>query len=220
MREGQTAQKKFESRHFDTTRRKRRKNEELTQCRQFLCCTHRFGSYPQDLVLRFSCGHSRIRQIQILSHQYKIASKLDFWMGSWKGTQDVQTDPSGTGTQSGRENNNEYDNSFEGNGEITFDHGNDNDNNDSRGDSSDDSQKKNLPVLQFQKLGSISFDSNAASNYSKRELRSINFDVEGEYLRVVIRQCHVNPLNIYHQASQCSRGCISLEAFSPLCVRT
>ncbi|KAF9277644.1 hypothetical protein BGZ88_001038 [Linnemannia elongata] len=162
--------------------------------------TPRFGSYPQDLVLRFSCGHSRIRQIQILSHQYKIASKLDFWMGSWKGTQDVQTDPSGTGTQSGRESNNEYDNSFEGNGEITFDHGNDNDNNDSRRDSSDDSQKKNLPVLQFQKLGSISFDSNAASNYSKRELRSINFDVEGEYLRVVIRQCHVNPLNIYHQA--------------------
>lgn len=163
--------------------------------------TPRFGSYPQDLVLRFSCGHSRIRQIQILSHQYKIASKLDFWMGSWKGTQDVQTDPSGTGTQSGRESNNEYDNSFEGNGEITFDHGNDNDNNDSRRDSSDDSQKKNLPVLQFQKLGSISFDSNAASNYSKRELRSINFDVEGEYLRVVIRQCHVNPLNIYHQVA-------------------
>ncbi|KAG0077253.1 hypothetical protein BGZ90_007476 [Linnemannia elongata] len=163
--------------------------------------TPRFGSYPQDLVLRFSCGHSRIRQIQILSHQYKVASKLDFWMGSWKGTQDVQTDPSGTGTQSGRESNNEYDNSFEGNGEITFDHGNDNDNNDNRRDSRDDSQKKNLPVLQFQKLGSISFDSNAASNYSKRELRSINFDVEGEYLRVVIRQCHVNPLNIYHQAT-------------------
>lgn len=59
--------------------------------------------------------------------------------------------------------------------------------------------KKELPVLQFQKLGSISFDSNAGSNYSGRELRSINFDVKGEYLRVVIRQCHVNPLNIYHQ---------------------
>ncbi|KAG9064156.1 hypothetical protein KI688_003343 [Linnemannia hyalina] len=163
--------------------------------------TPRFGSYPQDLVLRFSCGHSRIRQIQILSHQYKIASKLDFWMGSWKGTQDVQTDPSGMDTQSGRESNNEYDNSFQSNGERTFGHGHDNDNDDNRRGSRDDNQKKKLPVLQFQKLGSISFDSNAASNYSKRELRSINFDVEGEYLRVVIRQCHVNPLNIYHQAT-------------------
>ncbi|KAG0291189.1 hypothetical protein BGZ96_005412 [Linnemannia gamsii] len=147
--------------------------------------TPRFGSYPQDLVLRFSCGHSRIRQIQILSHQYKIASKLDFWMGSWKGTQDVQTDPSGTDTQSGRESNNQYDNSFGVNGERTFDHDNDNDNGVHRQGSRDDGQRKNLPVLQFQKLGSISFDSNAASNYSKRELRSINFDVEGEYLRVV-----------------------------------
>ncbi|KAF9147706.1 hypothetical protein BG015_010608 [Linnemannia schmuckeri] len=153
--------------------------------------TPRFGSYPQDLVLRFSCGHSRIRQIQILSHQYKIASKLDFWMGSWKGTQDVQTDPSGTDTHSGRESNNEYDNSFGGIEERTFDHDNNNDNDDNLRSSRDDSQKKSLPVLQFQKLGSISFDSNAASNYSKRELRSINFDVEGEYLRVVIRQCHV-----------------------------
>ncbi|KAF9085242.1 hypothetical protein BGX23_009836 [Mortierella sp. AD031] len=149
--------------------------------------TPRFGGYPQDLVLRFSCGHSRIRQIQILSHQYKIASKLDFWMGSWKGTQDVRTDPSGTDTPSGRESLGEYDSSFGDNGEgRTYDHDNDNDNdNDRRRDSRNDGQKKNLPVLQFQKLGSISFDSNAASNYSKRELRSINFDVEGEYLRVV-----------------------------------
>jgi hypothetical protein len=123
-------------------------------------------------------------------------------MGSWKGTQDVQTDPSGTDTLSGREGNIQYDNSFGDNGERTFDHDNNNGNDDNRQGSRDDSQKKNLPVLQFQKLGSISFDSNAASNYSKRELRSINFDVEGEYLRVVIRQCHVNPLNIYHQASQ------------------
>ncbi|KAG0273589.1 hypothetical protein BGZ95_010611 [Linnemannia exigua] len=160
--------------------------------------TPRFGSYPQDLVLRFSCGHSRIRQIQILSHQYKIASKLDFWMGSWKGTQDVQTNPSGTDTVSGCGSLNEYDNSFGGDGELTYDHGN---GDNGRRGSRDDNQKKSLPVLQFQKLGSISFDNNAASNYSKRELRSINFDVEGEYLRVVIRQCHANPLNIYHQVA-------------------
>ncbi|KAF9919157.1 hypothetical protein FBU30_011140 [Linnemannia zychae] len=149
--------------------------------------TPRFGSYPQDLVLRFSCGHSRIRQIQILSHQYKIASKLDFWMGSWKGTQNIQTEPSGLDTTSGREVANNHDKSFEGSKEKVYAHDNDNDNNSNSicRDSKDEGQKKNLPVLQFQKLGSISFDSNVASNYSKRELRSINVDVEGEYLRVV-----------------------------------
>ncbi|KAF9570934.1 hypothetical protein EC968_001185 [Mortierella alpina] len=147
-----------------------------------------------DLVLRFSCGHSRIRKIQILSHQYKIPSRLDFWMGSRKGVQSVSADPTGDTTQSVTGTEADQDGACREHGETDY-------------DEDDDGLdliprmpiQKNLPVLQFQKLGSISFDSNAASNYSGRELRSINFDVEGEYLRVVIRQCHVNPLNIYHQ---------------------
>ncbi|KAG9322255.1 hypothetical protein KVV02_003171 [Mortierella alpina] len=158
--------------------------------------TPRFCTYPQDLVLRFSCGHSRIRKIQILSHQYKIPSRLDFWMGSRKGVQSVSADPAGDGTQSVAGSEADQDGAYREHGEPDD-------------DEDDDGLdliprmpvQKNLPVLQFQKLGSISFDSNAASNYSGRELRSINFDVEGEYLRVVIRQCHVNPLNIYHQVA-------------------
>ncbi|KAF9951277.1 hypothetical protein BGZ72_007189 [Mortierella alpina] len=158
--------------------------------------TPRFCAYPQDLVLRFSCGHSRIRKIQILSHQYKIPSRLDFWMGSRKGVQSVNTDPAGDGTQSAVGSETDQEGAYRGHDETDY-------------DEEDDGLdliprmpvQKNLPVLQFQKLGSISFDSNAASNYSGRELRSINFDVEGEYLRVVIRQCHVNPLNIYHQVA-------------------
>ncbi|KAG0369473.1 hypothetical protein BGZ54_009831 [Gamsiella multidivaricata] len=160
--------------------------------------TPRFCSYPQDLVLRFSCGHSRVRKIQILSHQYKIASRLDFWMGSRKGVQSINADA--TGRQS----------LIDGN--TNADHDNNYGNNDGAYEDEDedagldlvprvDARKKNLPVLQFQKLGSISFDSNTASNFSGRELKSINVDVEGEYLRVVIRQCHVNPLNIYHQVA-------------------
>ncbi|GJJ68469.1 centrosomal protein CEP104 [Entomortierella parvispora] len=152
--------------------------------------TPRFCSYPQDLVLRFSSGYSRIRKIQILSHQYKIASKLDFWMGSRKGAVLSDIHENG-GQENGQDANYGQD-------------GGDN-NYEAEDDSIDligyDIPKKELPVLQFQKLGSISFDSNAGSNYSGRELRSINFDVKGEYLRVVIRQCHVNPLNIYHQVA-------------------
>ncbi|KAF9334980.1 hypothetical protein BG006_001142 [Podila minutissima] len=153
--------------------------------------TPRFCQYPQDLVLRFSCGRCRIRKIQILSHHYKIASKLDFWMGSRKGVQDVNI---GQGPRSypnedklGDQYASDGENYYNEDGEIDL--------------MPREEVPKRLPVLQFQKLGSISFDSNAGSNYSGRELKSINFDVEGEYLRVVIRQCHVNPLNIYHQVA-------------------
>ncbi|KAF9317962.1 hypothetical protein BG003_000125 [Podila horticola] len=153
--------------------------------------TPRFCQYPQDLVLRFSCGRCRIRKIQILSHHYKIASKLDFWMGSRKGVQDVNVGQ-GSGPYP---NEDKFGDQYASDGENYY-------NEDGEIDLMPREEiPKRLPVLQFQKLGSISFDSNAGSNYSGRELKSINFDVEGEYLRVVIRQCHVNPLNIYHQVA-------------------
>ncbi|KAF9359356.1 hypothetical protein BGX26_012560 [Mortierella sp. AD094] len=158
--------------------------------------TPRFCGYPQDLVLRFSCGHSRIRKIQILSHQYKIASRLDFWMGSRKGVQSINTDTTKPEPHNSGDPNADDDNSYPEQ-DCTFEEEDDGLNLIPRMDV----RKRNIPVLQFQKLGSISFDSNTASNYSGRELKSINVDVEGEYLRVVIRQCHVNPLNIYHQVA-------------------
>ncbi|KAF9433149.1 hypothetical protein BGZ76_009818, partial [Entomortierella beljakovae] len=157
--------------------------------------TPRFCGYPQDLVLRFSCGHSRVRKIQILSHQYKIANRLDIWMGSRKGVQSINTNNSEPGPHASGDPSSDRDSSYieqetsyeedDGLGLIPR----------------MDVKKRSIPVLQFQKLGSISFDSNTSSNYSGRELKSINVDVEGEYLRVVIRQCHVNHLNIYHQVA-------------------
>ncbi|KAG0234151.1 hypothetical protein BGW42_006892 [Actinomortierella wolfii] len=154
--------------------------------------TPRFCKYPQDLVLRFTCGRSRIKTIQILSHQYKIASKLDFWVGSRKGTETINVEESSAGTACAKYQH----------------HGEENDQ-EQREESEDGllhqqrkpTQERQLPVLQFEKLGSISFDSNEYSKFSGRELRSISCDVEGEYLRVVIRRCHVNHLNIYHQAA-------------------
>ncbi|KAG0086432.1 hypothetical protein BGZ93_000117 [Podila epicladia] len=147
--------------------------------------TPRFCQYPQDLVLRFSCGRCRIRKIQILSHHYKIASKLDFWMGSRKGVQDVNigqvSGPYPNEDKFGDQYASDGENYYNEDGEIDL--------------MPREEVPKRLPVLQFQKLGSISFDSNAGSNYSGRELKSINFDVEGEYLRVVIRQCHFEIVN-------------------------
>ncbi|KAF8980263.1 hypothetical protein BGZ46_004447 [Entomortierella lignicola] len=158
--------------------------------------TPRFCEYPQDLVLRFSSGHSRIRKIQILSHQYKIANRLDFWIGSRKGMQSIITETIEPGPYSSEDPNASRDNNYQDQ-DCTFGEGDDGLDPVPRMDV----EKRSIPVLQFQKLGSISFDSNTSSNFSGRELKSINVDVEGEYLRVVIRQCHVNPLNIYHQVA-------------------
>ncbi|KAF9970842.1 hypothetical protein BGZ73_006386 [Actinomortierella ambigua] len=162
--------------------------------------TPRFCRYPQDLVLRFSCGRCRIKTIQILSHQYKIASKLDFWIGASKGTEIVSVEASKADTTADPY---AQDNDREGEeGSLDAD---DEDAEDEDGERRHQQRKpiqaRQLPVLQFEKLGSISFDSNEYSKFSGRELRSISCDVEGEYLRVVIRRCHVNPLNIYHQAA-------------------
>ena len=42
----------------------------------------RFCEYPQELVLEFLDGDVRIQQLQLLSHQSKITSKIEILMGS------------------------------------------------------------------------------------------------------------------------------------------
>ena len=42
--------------------------------------THRYCLYPQELVLRIDPA-ARIRKLQLLSHQYMIASKIELFVG-------------------------------------------------------------------------------------------------------------------------------------------
>ncbi|ORY36822.1 hypothetical protein BCR33DRAFT_789990 [Rhizoclosmatium globosum] len=44
--------------------------------------SERFCIYPQYIILRFSVGECKVLKIQILSHHYKIASKLEFFVGT------------------------------------------------------------------------------------------------------------------------------------------
>ncbi|CAG8797862.1 15889_t:CDS:2, partial [Racocetra persica] len=39
-------------------------------------------TYPQEIILRVTDGTARVRKLQILSHHYKIASKLEIYIGS------------------------------------------------------------------------------------------------------------------------------------------
>jgi hypothetical protein len=42
-------------------------------------------------------------------------------------------------------------------------------------------------------------DDNSRSNYKARELKSIHIDCEAEFIKLVIKDCYVNELNLYNQ---------------------
>ena len=48
-------------------------------------------------------------------------------------------------------------------------------------------------------LGHVDLNDNYDSGYRARELKSINIDAQGEYLKVRVHKCYVNTLNLYNQ---------------------
>ncbi|KAG0170146.1 hypothetical protein DFQ29_009418 [Apophysomyces sp. BC1021] len=113
-------------------------------------CPH----YPQDLIIHLLCGPARISKIQILSHHYKIATKLDVYVGILKDGLEL-------------EETNE--------------------------DDEDDM------LIEFTRLGYVCLDNNERAQFRARELKSIKVNADGEYIRLVIRNCHRNRLNTYRQ---------------------
>lgn len=45
----------------------------------------------------------------------------------------------------------------------------------------------------------VCFDNNARAQFRARELKSIKINADGEYVRLVVRNCHRNRLNTYNQ---------------------
>lgn len=52
----------------------------------------RCPNYPQDLIIHLLCGPARIAKVQVLSHHYKIATKIDVYIGILKDPHDVIDD--------------------------------------------------------------------------------------------------------------------------------
>ena len=50
----------------------------------------RCPEYPQDLIIRLLCGPARISKVQVLSHHYKIATKIDVYIGILKDPATIQ----------------------------------------------------------------------------------------------------------------------------------
>ncbi|KAJ3285756.1 hypothetical protein HK104_009336, partial [Borealophlyctis nickersoniae] len=130
-------------------------------------------------------GSCRIQKIQILNHHFKIATRLEFYIGNSNGSIEdrvvrptVQSDP-------------------EPGEKLRL----------SRASSAAASLHVQLPnvadnpkeVINFTRLGYVSLDSNVKTGYRARELKSVHIDAQGDYLKLVVHKCYVNTLNLYNQ---------------------
>ncbi|KAG0171874.1 hypothetical protein DFQ29_008645 [Apophysomyces sp. BC1021] len=127
--------------------------------------TKKCTTYPQDLIIHLLCGPARINKVQILSHHYKIATKIDVYIGVLKESIEL---PEGDQETPPVNQENEND---------------------------DDDM-----LIEFTRLGYVCFDNNARAQYRARELKSIKINADGEYIRLVVRNCHQNKLNSYNQS--------------------
>ncbi|OBZ82688.1 Centrosomal protein [Choanephora cucurbitarum] len=124
--------------------------------------TTKCPDYPQDLIIHLLSGASRISKVQILSHHFMIATKIDVYIGVLKDPQDLLDDIAPDTPPVDDEDN---------------------------------------MLIEFTRLGYVSFENNARAQFRARELKSIKINGDGEYVRLVIRNCHHNRLNTYNQVS-------------------
>lgn len=111
----------------------------------------RYCPFPQEVIIRLEAP-ARIRKLQILSHQYMIASKLELYIGQL---------PPALGPH----------------------------------------PSSSLDHTHFRRLGYISLSDNEKTGFRSRELKSVNLDVQGQLIKLVLHQNHVNRLNLFNQVS-------------------
>lgn len=105
----------------------------------------RFCEYPQELGFQFAAP-VHLMQLQVLSHQFKIASKLELFVGA-----------------------------------------------------SPDGERPSYQKCRFKRLGYLSLDNNERSSYQARELKSVQLDAYGRFVKIIAHNCHVNKQNMYNQ---------------------
>ncbi|KAI9262073.1 hypothetical protein BY458DRAFT_515368 [Sporodiniella umbellata] len=128
--------------------------------------TPKCPEYPQDLIIHLLSGPARINKVQVLSHHFKIATRIDVYIGVLKDPEDILEDIAVPDTSIDEDN----------------------------------------MLIEFTRLGYVCFDNNAKAQFRARELKSIKVNSNGEYIRLVIRNCHRNRLNTHDQV-----GILSLD---------
>ncbi|CAG8768872.1 13789_t:CDS:2, partial [Racocetra fulgida] len=126
-------------------------------------------TYPQEIILRVTDGTARVRKLQILSHHYKIASKLEIYIGS------IQQKVSSNTSDSDDSIDEKRTFSWDKLPKII----------DTDGINSVDGEIEDDYVTDDYDL--IKSNSNERANYKARELKSVKLDAEGQFIRLVAR---------------------------------
>lgn len=151
----------------------------LTQSISLIFVFARFCLYPIELVIQFS-KKIRLKKVQILSHQFLIATKIEFFIGDLPEKPMVLKDsPKGSneaGGGGGDEDNDNLDSM------INHDH--------------DDS---NYQRAKYTRLGYVELASNERTDFKARELKSVHVDAEGSFMKLVLHKNFVNKLNSFNQ---------------------
>lgn len=54
-------------------------------------------------------------------------------------------------------------------------------------------------AIVWERLGYLSLDDNQRSQFKARELKSVYVNARGEYIKFIIKQCHINTINLFNQ---------------------
>jgi centrosomal protein CEP104 len=128
--------------------------------------SERYCLYPQQIVLYLPPpAKSKIQKIQILSHEFLIASKIELYIGTLPQT----------GLCTSYELNN----------------------------------------VTYKRLGYVSLSENVTTSHKSREMKSVNVDVIGQYVKLVFYSNHINQFNLYSQVSIIGLNLLGHRNFQP-----
>ena len=131
--------------------------------------SERFCDFPQYLIVHL-IDICEIKQIQILSHQSKIASKIEIWVASdsrltWKYALKAAA------------------NRDEAHSYHSINH----------------NTSQYWKKVTWKRLGYLSLDKNERSNWKARELKSVYIDTKANLIKFALHESHINTINLFNQ---------------------
>ncbi|XP_046386698.1 centrosomal protein of 104 kDa isoform X2 [Ischnura elegans] len=133
----------------------------------------RHCTYPQEIVLRLDTK-ALIQRVQILTHQYLIPERVEFFVGNDEG------DEAGEEEKKSRDEECGSMDPPEGAPRAVTPH------------------RHNQPPI-FTHLGYVPLSNNEATGFKARELKSVSVSCTGRYLRLLLHSNHQNALNTWNQ---------------------
>lgn len=126
-------------------------------------------------------ARAHLTRVQILSHQSKIASKIELYIGDGPSYEQVMDGSSSFSKTRPRPAPADVRSPFHS------------------------STLGRHIQAHFERLGFLSLNSNQRSNYQARELKSVFINCTGRFLRILAHRCYANKYNLFNQVCAAHR---------------